>query len=123
MVERYDRTEEHVRIHQEDFTQVLGLASAAKYDQSTALPSRLAQVAAVASPHTRNPASFKADLLKAVAFNVLIGTGDAHSKNYSVLIRETGEVLLAPLYDAAPTLLLYARSSNAGHCVGGPGPG
>ena len=26
---------------------------------------------------------------------------------------------LAPLYDAAPTLLLYARSSNAGHSVAG----
>jgi serine/threonine-protein kinase HipA len=119
VVERYDRTTDHRRIHQEDFTQVLGLASAAKYDQSTAVPSRLAQVAAVAAPHTRTPASFKADLLKAVAFNVLIGNGDAHSKNYSVLIRETGEVMLAPLYDAAPTLLLYARSSNAGHSVAG----
>jgi serine/threonine-protein kinase HipA len=119
VVERYDRTADHQRIHQEDFTQVLGLASAAKYDQSTAVPSRLAQVAAAVSPHTRSRASFKADLLKAVAFNVLIGNGDAHSKNYSVLIRETGEVLLAPLYDAAPTLLLYARSSNAGHSVAG----
>jgi serine/threonine-protein kinase HipA len=119
VVERYDRTTDHRRIHQEDFTQVLGLASAAKYDQSTAVPSRLTQVAAVSAPHTRTPASFKADLLKAVAFNVLIGNGDAHSKNYSVLIRETGEVMLAPLYDAAPTLLLYARSSNAGHSVAG----
>lgn len=26
---------------------------------------------------------------------------------------------MAPLYDAAPTLLLYARSSNAGHSVAG----
>ena len=119
VVERYDRTSDHQRIHQEDFTQVLGLASAAKYDQSTAVPSRLAQVAAVAAPHTRSAASFKLDLLRAVSFNVLIGNGDAHSKNYSVLIRETGEVMLAPLYDAAPTLLLYARSSNAGHSVAG----
>ncbi|MCO4250640.1 type II toxin-antitoxin system HipA family toxin [Pseudarthrobacter raffinosi] len=119
VVERYDRTEDHKRIHQEDFTQVLGIASAAKYDQSTAAPSRLAQVAAVASPHSRNAAAFKSELLKAVAFNVLIGNGDAHSKNYSVLIRETGEVQLAPLYDVAPTLLLYARSSNAGHSVAG----
>ena len=63
--------------------------------------------------------SFKLDLLRAVSFNLLIGNGDAHSKNYSVLIRETGEVTLAPLYDAAPTLLLYARSSNAGHSVAG----
>ncbi|MCO4254035.1 type II toxin-antitoxin system HipA family toxin [Pseudarthrobacter cellobiosi] len=119
VVERYDRTEDHKRIHQEDFTQVLGIASAAKYDQSTATPSRLARVATIASTHSRNAAAFKIELLKAVAFNILIGNGDAHSKNYSVLIRETGEVQLAPLYDAAPTLLLYARSSNAGHSVAG----
>lgn len=119
IVERYDRTEDHRRIHQEDFTQILGIASAAKYDQSTVAPSRLAQVAAIASTHSRSTAAFKIELLKAVAFNVLIGNGDAHSKNYSVLIRETGEVQLAPLYDAAPTLLLYARSSNAGHSVAG----
>ena len=119
VVDRYDRTTDHRRIHQEDFTQVLGLASAAKYDQSTAVPSRLTQVAAVAAPHARNARSFKLDLLRAVSFNLLIGNGDAHSKNYSVLIRETGEVTLAPLYDAAPTLLLYARSSNAGHSVAG----
>lgn len=73
----------------------------------------------MAAPHTRSAASFKLDLLRAVSFNVLIGNGEAHSKNYSVLIRETGEVMLAPLYDAAPTLLLYARSSNAGHSVAG----
>lgn len=119
IVERYDRTRDHRRIHQEDFTQVLGLSSAAKYDQSTAVPSRLAQVAAVAAPHTRSPVAFKLDLLRAVGFNLLIGNGDAHSKNYSVLIRETGEVMLAPLYDAAPTLLLHARSTNAGHAVAG----
>jgi serine/threonine-protein kinase HipA len=46
------------------------------------------------------------DLLKVVTFNVLIGNGDAHSKNYSILIGESGEVTLAPVYDAAPTLLL-----------------
>lgn len=119
IVERYDRIRDHRRIHQEDFTQVLGISSTAKYDQSTAVPSRLAQVAARAAPHTRSPVDFKLELLKAVSFNLLIGNGDAHSKNYSILIQETGEVMLAPLYDAAPTLLLYARSVNAGHSVAG----
>ena len=36
-----------------------------------------------------------------------------------VTFSRRGEVLLAPLYDAAPTLLLYARSSNARHYVAG----
>lgn len=119
VVGRYDRMPARGRIHQEDFTQILGLSSAAKYDQSTAKPSRLAQVARLAGAHARDAAAFKRELLRAVSFNVLIGNGDAHSKNYSVLIQDTGEVSLAPLYDAAPTLLLYPRSSNAGHAVGG----
>ncbi len=49
----------------------------------------------------------------------MIGNGDAHSKNYSLLLRDGGEVLLAPLYDVAPTMLLYAPSNNAGHTVSG----
>lgn len=48
-----------------------------------------------------------------------IGNGDAHSKNYSLILRDGGEVLLAPLDDGAPTLLLYALSNNAGHAVAG----
>ncbi|BCW51058.1 HipA domain-containing protein [Arthrobacter sp. StoSoilB13] len=119
IVERYDRTAESVRIHQEDFTQLLGLSSAAKYDQSTTAPSRLTKVVEVAAFHSRSPEVFMTDLLKVVTFNVLIGNGEAHSKNYSILIGESGEVTLAPVYDAAPTLLLYARSSNAGHSIAG----
>lgn len=81
IVERYDRSEDGRRIHQEDFAQLLGLAAAAKYDQSTAVPSRLTNVVGAAAFHTRNPQAFMTDLLKLVTFNVLIGNGDAHSKN------------------------------------------
>ena len=119
VVTRFDRTPAGGRLRQEDFTQALALASTAKYEGTTVPPSRLTRVVAAASPHTRDPDDFRRDLLRAVTFNLVIGNGDAHSKNYSVLIRDGGEVLLAPLYDVAPTLLLYPPSSNAGHALGG----
>ncbi|MFI2565372.1 type II toxin-antitoxin system HipA family toxin [Paenarthrobacter sp. NPDC018779] len=119
VVQRYDRNTDGARIHQEDFTQLLGLPSAAKYDQSVSTPSRLARVVEAAGPHARNVDAFRLELLKWVTFNLLIGNGDAHSKNYSILLGESGAVSLAPIYDAAPTLLLYSRSSNAGHAIAG----
>ncbi|GAA2856307.1 HipA domain-containing protein [Paenarthrobacter ilicis] len=119
VVARYDRTPDGGRLHQEDFTQALALASASKYEASTNPPSRLTQLAKAAAPHSRDDREFRRGLLRAITFNLVIGNGDAHSKNYSVMLRDGGEVMLAPLYDVAPTLLLYAPSYNAGHVVGG----
>ena len=42
-------------------------------------------------------------LADAAIFNLIIGNADAHAKNYSLLRRETGEVVLAPLYDLVAT--------------------
>ncbi|MBT8160921.1 MULTISPECIES: type II toxin-antitoxin system HipA family toxin [Arthrobacter] len=119
VVERFDRSPDGTRLHQEDFTQALALTSAAKYEGSSTPPSRLTKLVDAASSHTRDETEFRRDLLRAVSFNVLIGNGDAHSKNYSLILRDGGEVQLAPLYDVAPTLLLYAPSNNAGHAIAG----
>ncbi|SKB66407.1 serine/threonine-protein kinase HipA [Arthrobacter sp. 31Cvi3.1E] len=119
VVDRFDRAPDGMRIHQEDFTQALALGSEAKYEGTSAPPSRLTRLANAAAPHARDDTAFRRALLTAVTFNVAIGNGDAHSKNYSLTLLDGGELRLAPLYDVAPTLLLYAPSNNAGHSVGG----
>lgn len=122
VVTRYDRTAAGQRIHQEDFCQALGLDPNAKYESTAeyaALGSRLSQLALLASPRAADPSAFRADLLAAVAFNTVIGNGDAHSKNYSLLIAETGEVSLAPLYDVAPVMYLNDQFRSAGHILNG----
>ena len=43
-------------------------------------------------------------LLRAVVLNVLIGNGDAHAKNFSLLHNPPGALGLAPLYDLMSTL-------------------
>lgn len=66
-----------------------------------------------------DPTGLRTDLLKAVTFNVAIGNGDAHSKNYALLISERGEVSLAPLYDTAPVAYLDPRFKGTGHVING----
>ncbi|EMY34775.1 HipA domain-containing protein [Arthrobacter crystallopoietes BAB-32] len=118
-VTRYDYTPDGEWLHQEDFNQALALPREPMYEDKTSTPSRLTQLTALAKPHMRDPAEFMRTLLRAVTFNLLIGNGDAHSKNYTLLIRDGGEVRLAPMYDVAPTRLLCDATEHAGHALGG----
>ena len=103
VVERYDReisTDGAVaRIHQEDLCQALGVAPAAKYEEDGG-PSlaRIAKTfATVATPDSLER------LLAAVVVNVLVGNGDAHAKNFSLLHERSGALRLSPLYDLVCT--------------------
>jgi serine/threonine-protein kinase HipA len=104
LIKRYDRTRTStgriVRIHQEDFCQMLGYFPSAKYEFTSTIvgggPSLKIMfdgAARLVQPGARIP------LLDAVIFNVLICNVDAHAKNYSVLIGAGGTSKLAPLYD------------------------
>lgn len=114
VVKRYDRSDGK-RLHQEDFTQALGLKPNQKYEITP--NSRLKKVARLAAPHALNPQRLQLDLLRAVTFNTAIGNGDAHSKNYAFTITDSGYYSLAPLYDAAPVLLMNRDFHSAGHAV------
>ncbi|WP_345374660.1 type II toxin-antitoxin system HipA family toxin [Frondihabitans cladoniiphilus] len=118
VVERYDR-HDGGRFHQEDFTQALSLRPSDKYELGTTTPGRLQRIAALAGPLSDDESAFLLDLLRAVAFNAIIGNSDAHSKNYSLLISSSGSVSLAPLYDVAPVMLMDSNYRFAGHAVDG----
>lgn len=109
MIERYDRAiDEHgsiVRLHQEDFCQALHLPPEIKY-QKEGGPS-LAQLfdlidkrIAIGTMSGHN----KVLLLRGVIFNFLIGNGDAHGKNCSLLYQQDEEQL-APFYDLMCTVV------------------
>jgi serine/threonine-protein kinase HipA len=100
---RYDRTETPdnriKRLHQEDFCQALKIPPEEKYENEGG-PS-LAQSFALLDHHIHQglmPGVDKINLIDAVIFNFLIGNGDAHGKNFSLLYRD-GATRLAPLYD------------------------
>ncbi len=104
VVERYDRVVSDdgsvERIHQEDFCQATGRSPDTKYEEDGG-PSlrRVASILqSVAAPDSLEK------LLRAVTLNVLLGNGDAHGKNFSLLHNPSGVLTLAPLYDLMSTL-------------------
>lgn len=114
VVERYDRNvrDDGVveRIHQEDFCQATATPPERKYQEEGG-PSlrKMAEIAETAI----DPDALER-LLEAVTVNVLIGNGDAHAKNFSLLHERTGRLHLAPLYDLICTLM-YGDDQLAMH--------
>jgi serine/threonine-protein kinase HipA len=104
VVERFDRVVHDdgsvERIHQEDFCQATGTPPATKYEEDGG-PSlrKVANILASAA----SPGALKT-LLQATVCNVLLGNGDAHGKNLSLLHHASGRLELSPLYDLLSTL-------------------
>ena len=99
---RYDRETHNGltrRLHQEDFCQLLKCRPEIKY-QDQGGPSIVDCTRAL--QELRLPASDIISFIDRVIFNFLIGNGDAHGKNFSVLYR-TRAPRLAPVYDALCT--------------------
>ena len=104
VVRRYDRTIGEdgsvQRIHQEDFCQAASMLPKQKYQEDGG-PSLLKLSEVLRSVAV--PGSVEA-LLSATFANVLVGNGDAHAKNFSLLHHRDGRITLAPLYDVMSTL-------------------
>ncbi|MBI5329077.1 MAG: HipA domain-containing protein [Betaproteobacteria bacterium] len=102
-VARFDRradpgTGEVRRLHTLDGAQLLSLSGQYKYAENT-LDSLLAIVELC-----RAKVQTRRDLFRWLAFNVLIGNGDAHLKNLSFHL-DAGGVRLAPHYDLVSTAI------------------
>lgn len=94
-VERFDRRyvgSRLTRVHQEDFAQLLGVLPAAKYEIGWRDCFR------VVDKHLKDPGAARRELIERLLFNLLIGNGDAHGKNFALLFSESGTEL-APAYD------------------------
>lgn len=104
VVERYDRSVGEdgsvERIHQEDFCQATGAPPDTKYEEDGGPSLRRVAgiVQSVAAPDSLER------LAQAATLNVMLGNGDAHAKNLSLLHDPSGSLSLAPLYDLMCTL-------------------
>ena len=124
IVQRYDRlvSGEVVKcLHQIDGCQLLGLGQDWKYErQGLVSLKRIVEALRGLQLPAKDLLSFQ----RWVMFNYLIGNSDAHAKNISVLIDETGYAL-APFYDLLcvqvygdDTLALYIGDENRYASVG-----
>jgi len=96
-IERFDRGPEGQRIHMEDFAQVFSVFPADKYEGHS-----YANIAAVLWPETGDEGTW--EFVRRLVFTVLIGNGDMHLKNWSLLYPDQRTPVLSPAYDFVSTV-------------------
>lgn len=110
IVKRFDRRGLE-KIHQEDFFQILGKKD--KYQGSLEqIGKKLGEMSAVPGLDTQL-------FFERVVFNFLVGNGDAHFKNFSVLYHEKGGARLSPAYDIVASRLVIPNEQDSALTLNG----
>lgn len=95
-IKRFDRAPDG-RIHVEDFAQVLGLYPEQKYERASYR--NIAQALWI-----RSGEEAIVEFMRRLIFTVLIGNGDMHLKNWSLIYPDQTTPNLAPAYDLVSTI-------------------
>jgi serine/threonine-protein kinase HipA len=96
-VKRFDRTESGEKVHIEDFAQVFGVYPEKKYERAGYR--NLAEVIWLESGE-----SGLTEFIRRLVFNTLIGNGDMHLKNWSLIYPDKRAAQLSPGYDFVSTI-------------------
>ena len=96
-IERFDRLDEGMAVHTEDFAQIFGVYPADKYKKASAR--NIAKVIAAEANETDI-----AEFIRRLTFNTLIGNADMHLKNWSMIYPDRRNAALAPAYDFVSTI-------------------
>jgi len=110
VVKRFDRAAAQ-SIHMEDFAQVFGLFSDDKYGRRS-----YANIAAVLWAETGEAGTY--EFVRRLVFSVMIGNGDMHLKNWSLLYPDGRAPVLSPAYDFVSTVP-YIAGEKLGLNFGG----
>jgi len=96
LIERYDRHSAlpDGRVHQEDFSQALGLSGDQKYEIYG--HKGVAEIAGMVDSEGAER------VLRMLTLSVAVGNLDLHMKNFSLLHPQDGTVRMAPMYDVVP---------------------
>ena len=98
-VRRFDRSDDGVPVHVEDFAQVLGAYPEQKY-----VKAGYRDIAEVVGRAIGDDAV--CDFVRRLVFCSLIGNGDAHLKNWALIYPDRRTPQLAPAYDLVSTIAL-----------------
>lgn len=110
-IRRFDRGPNGEAIHMEDFAQVFGLYPRDKYHHRS-----YANIASVLWAETGESGTF--EFFRRLVFSVLIGNGDMHLKNWSLLYPDGRTPVLSPAYDFVATFP-YIPNDNLALTFGG----
>ncbi len=110
IVKRFDR-ESGIKIHQEDFFQIL--ESADKYKGS------VEQIGRKLKEISTAPGYDVQLFFERVVFNFIIGNGDAHLKNYSIVYKGKETIRLTPAYDIVCSKLVILEEEDSALSING----
>lgn len=102
-VRRFDRGPERTAIHIEDMAQVRGVYPDADGREPGKYSGSFETVGALLY-RGRDTGALR-EFTRRLAFNVLIGNGDAHLKNWSLIYRDPRNPTLSPAYDLVATFV------------------
>jgi serine/threonine-protein kinase HipA len=105
-IKRFDRSPDGRALHIEDFAQVFSVYPEAKYKKAN-----YANIAAVIAAEAGAAAT--SEFVRRLVFNVLIGNGDMHLKNWSLIYPDRRTAALAPAYDFVSTIP-YIKNDKLG---------
>lgn len=108
-VSRYDRTSEGGRVHSEELAQILNVRTndqRGKYGRANF--ERVAEILDIVAG-----SEVVGEVIDRIVLNVLVGNGDAHIKNWSIIYPDGRTPSLSPVYDVVPTVL-YMPNDNLG---------
>ena len=117
-VTRFDRETADgitMRLHQEDFYQLLNVPPKLKYqeDGGPGVEDCMRRMTEI-----KMPAAGKLGFVRLLIFNFLTGNCDAHAKNYAVLYRN-GRASFAPAYDLLSTMVYDSIAKRFAMNIGG----
>lgn len=96
-IKRFDRDNGREKVHIEDFAQVFGVYPEKKY--RTASYRNIAEVIWAETGETGIT-----EFIRRFVFNALVGNGDMHLKNWSLIYPDKRHAALAPAYDFVSTV-------------------
>ena len=104
VVKRFDR-EKSVKIHQEDFGQIL--------EQTDKYKGSVEQIGRKLKEISSAPGYDVQLLFERVVLSFILGNGDAHLKNYSIAYRDKDNIRLTPAYDIVCSKLVIPGDEDS----------
>lgn len=100
-IKRFDRTGEGRPVHIEDFAQIRGVRPERKYDGNFETVGNIA--------YRGQDERALLEFVRRLAFSILVGNGDAHLKNWSLIYPDRKNPTLSPAYDLVSVVAYAGR--------------
>ena len=110
VVKRFDR-EKSIKIHQEDFAQIL--------EQTDKYKGSVEQIGRKLKEISSAPGYDVQLFFERVILNFILGNGDAHLKNYSISYRDKDNIRLTPAYDIVCSKLVLPDEKDSAITING----